>query len=115
MSHAATSQPGRASPSHRPTIPAPPGDDTMTQLHDPLRPIVFAYTAVCDHLATATNGRFHRDPDGTVLAVSGAPVATLNAVLSPNLEPSAEVVEALAGEVSGTGLPWSIQVRGRAG
>ncbi|MGW4654690.1 GNAT family N-acetyltransferase [Streptomyces sp. NPDC004279] len=87
----------------------------MTQLHDPLRPIVFAYTAVCDHLATATNGRFHRDPDGTVLAVSGAPVATLNAVLSPNLEPSAEVVEALAGEMSGTGLPWSIQVRGRAG
>ena len=87
----------------------------MTPLHDPLRPIVVAYTAVCDHLATATNGRFHRDPDGTVLAVSGAPVATLNAVLSPNLEPSPEVVEALAGEVSGTGLPWSIQVRGRVG
>ncbi|MEU7969338.1 GNAT family N-acetyltransferase [Streptomyces sp. NPDC049097] len=87
----------------------------MAQLHDPLRPIVFAYTDVCDDLATATSGRFRRDPEGTVLAVSGAPVATLNAVVSPNLEPDPEVVEALAGEVSGTGLPWSIQVRGRAG
>ncbi|MEV6995643.1 hypothetical protein AB0N87_42050 [Streptomyces sp. NPDC093228] len=63
----------------------------MTPLHDPLRPIVVAYTAVCDHLATATNGRFHRDPDGTVLAVSGAPVATLNAVLSPNLNPGVSI------------------------
>jgi GNAT superfamily N-acetyltransferase len=84
-------------------------------MNDPLRPVVLAYTAVCEAISAAATGRNRRDPDGTVLAVTGAPVATLNGVISPNLEPSAEAVEALAGDPSLTGLPWSIQVRGVPG
>ncbi|MET8788100.1 GNAT family N-acetyltransferase [Streptomyces sp. NPDC004589] len=87
----------------------------MAQLHDPLRPIVFAYTVVRDALAAAAEGRCTRDPDGTVLAVSGAPVATLNGVISPNRDPNPQVLGSLAGDPNLTGLPWSIQVRGRAG
>ncbi|WP_438302514.1 GNAT family N-acetyltransferase [Streptomyces sp. HUAS TT11] len=87
----------------------------MTQHHDPLRPIVFAYTVVRDALAAAAEGRCTRDPDGTVLAVSGAPVATLNGVISPNRDPNPQVLGSLAGDPNLTGLPWSIQVRGRAG
>ncbi|MDX3262069.1 GNAT family N-acetyltransferase [Streptomyces sp. MI02-2A] len=98
-----------------PTVQGPQRDDTMTPLHDPLRPIVFAYTVVRDALAAAAEGRCTRDPDGTVLAVSGAPVATLNGVISPNRDPNPQVLESLAGDPSLTGLPWSIQVRGRAG
>lgn len=79
--------------------------------NDPLRPVVFAYSAVRETLSAVATGRSGREPDGTVLAVSGAPIAGLNGVISPDLEPDPDVVEALAGSESLRGLPWSIQVR----
>ncbi|KOV51749.1 hypothetical protein ADL00_39860, partial [Streptomyces sp. AS58] len=84
----------------------------MTPLNDPLRPVVLAYTAVCEALSTALNNHFRRDADGTVLAVSGSPLASLNAVVSPNPDPSPEVIGKLAGSEYLQGLAWSIQVRG---
>ncbi|GGT38570.1 hypothetical protein GCM10010254_68300 [Streptomyces chromofuscus] len=82
-------------------------------MNDPLIPIVSAYTAVrCTMSDALEAGRFRRNPDGTVLAVSGAPVATLNGVISPHLEPRAETIEALADCADLADLPWSIQVRG---
>ncbi|MFF3565872.1 GNAT family N-acetyltransferase [Streptomyces sp. NPDC002574] len=83
--------------------------------NDPLRTVVFAYTAVRDTLAAVATGDSRREPDDTVLAVSGAPVAALNGVVSPDLEPDPDVVEALAASASRRGLPWSIQVRGVPG
>ncbi|WP_432041613.1 GNAT family N-acetyltransferase [Streptomyces cadmiisoli] len=85
----------------------------MTSLNDPLGPVVLAYTGV--RHALAASGHFRRDADGTVLAVSGAPVASLNAVISPNPDPSPEVIGKLAGSEYLQGLAWSIQVRGVPG
>ncbi|MEW2471984.1 GNAT family N-acetyltransferase, partial [Streptomyces sp. NPDC046994] len=42
-------------------------------------------------------------------------MATLNGVISPNRDPNPQVLGSLAGDPNLTGLPWSIQVRGRAG
>ncbi|WP_406320127.1 GNAT family N-acetyltransferase [Streptomyces sp. NBC_01637] len=87
----------------------------MTPLNDPLRPVVLAYTATCETLSAAVTGRSERGSDGTVLTVSRAPVASLNGVISPNLDPDPEVIAALAGREMLEGLAWSIQVRGLPG
>ncbi|MEW1569385.1 GNAT family N-acetyltransferase [Streptomyces sp. NPDC093509] len=87
----------------------------MAQFHDPLRQIVSSFTTLCQTLATATNGQFKRELDGTVLAVSGSSIATLNGLISPNLEPSPETIESLASDPSLSGVPWSIQLRGVPG
>ncbi|MEU1528848.1 GNAT family N-acetyltransferase [Streptomyces fagopyri] len=85
----------------------------MAFSNDPLRPIALAYTAVSHALCAAD--RRHRHSDGSVVAVSGSPVASLNAVISPNLDPDPEVIGALAGSEALRGLAWSIQVRGLPG
>lgn len=84
-------------------------------MNDPLRPVVYACTTVFETLSAAVTGRNRRDRDGTVLAVSDVPVAAFNAVISPNLEPSPEVIENLVTDAGLADLPWSIRVRGIPG
>ncbi|MEU1541234.1 GNAT family N-acetyltransferase [Actinacidiphila glaucinigra] len=84
----------------------------MNQTNDPLMTVVSAYASVFEDLATVATGRARRGPQGTVLAISGAPVASLNAIISPGAEPSAEEIMALAATETPWELPWSIQVRG---
>jgi N-acetylglutamate synthase len=83
-------------------------------MSDLLRPIVSAYAGVLELLAAAATGRTRRGPDGAVLAVSGAAIASLNAIISPSLEPSPGEIASLA-ESKSWGFPWSIQVRGVPG
>jgi N-acetylglutamate synthase len=83
----------------------------MSQDHDPAGPFVAAYAATFELLA-ATTGRSRRGPDGTVLAISGAPIAALNSIVSPSLEPNADVIASLAAAEGPWELPWTIQVRG---
>jgi GNAT superfamily N-acetyltransferase len=84
-------------------------------MNDPLRPVVYACTTVFEALSAATTGRTKRDHDGTLLAFSGAPMAALNAIVSPNLDPSPEVIGNLAAGARQAGLAWSINVRGVPG
>ncbi|WUD72160.1 GNAT family N-acetyltransferase [Streptomyces sp. NBC_00510] len=84
-------------------------------MNDPLRPVVYAYTTVFEVLSAVATACNRRHPDGTVLAVSGAPVASLNSVISPNLEPSPETIEEMAAGAGLADLPWSIKVRGIPG
>ncbi|MER6535831.1 GNAT family N-acetyltransferase [Streptomyces sp. 900105755] len=84
----------------------------MSQTDDPLMAVVSAYAATFETLASATTGRTSRGSRGAVLAISGAPIAALNAIISPNLEPNANEIMALAAEGSPWELPWSIHVRG---
>ncbi|MFJ4784397.1 GNAT family N-acetyltransferase [Streptomyces sp. NPDC088794] len=79
---------------------------------DPSGPVVAAYAAVFEKLSAATTGRTRRGPDGTVLAISGARIASLNAIISPSPDPSADEIAALAASESPWELPWSIHVRG---
>jgi ribosomal protein S18 acetylase RimI-like enzyme len=79
---------------------------------DPLMAFVSAYADLYENLATVATGRTRRGPNGTVLAISGAPIAFLNAIISPSSEPSAEEIEALAAAESPWELPWTIHVRG---
>lgn len=83
----------------------------MSQTDDPLMVVVSAYADTFESLASAS-GRTSRGLQGAVLAISGAPVAALNAIISPDLEPSANEITALAAEGSPWELPWSIHVRG---
>lgn len=83
----------------------------MTHVSDPLGPIAAAHADLMEDLAKATTGRFRRGRDGTLLAVSGAPVASLNLVFSPRPEPLVDGIAALAESERWT-VPWSIQVRG---
>ena len=87
----------------------------MNQTNDPLLAVVSAYAAVFEEMAAATTGRTRRGPQGAVLAISGAPIAPLNAIISPRLEPSAEEIAALAASESPWEVPWSIHVRGVPG
>ncbi|MFE0440801.1 GNAT family N-acetyltransferase [Streptomyces nigra] len=87
----------------------------MNQTDDPLLAVVSAYAAACESLAAATTGRTGRGPQGAVLAVTGAPIAALNGIISPSLNPSAEEIMALAAEGSPWEFPWSIHVRGVPG
>ncbi|WP_020124442.1 GNAT family N-acetyltransferase [Streptomyces canus] len=87
----------------------------MNQTDDPLAAVASAYAAVFEDLAVATTGRTRRGPRGAVLAISGAPIAALNAIISPSLEPSAEEITALAAAESPWEFPWSIHVRGIPG
>lgn len=84
----------------------------MNQTDDRSTAIVSAYAATFETLAAATTGRTGRGPQGAVLAISGAPIAALNAIISPSPEPSAEGILALAAEGSPWDFPWSIHVRG---
>lgn len=84
----------------------------VIHMHDPLRPVVSAYAAVFEEVATVTTGRTRRGPDGAVLAISGAPIATLNAIISPGLDPSPDEIASLVASESPWELPWSIHVRG---
>jgi N-acetylglutamate synthase len=86
----------------------------MTQVSDPLRPVVSAYAGAYESLATATTGRVRKGPGGTVLAISGVPVASLNAVISVSREPDLAEIASLA-ESESWALPWSIHVRGEPG
>ncbi|WP_250007863.1 GNAT family N-acetyltransferase [Actinoplanes sp. M2I2] len=79
---------------------------------DPLMAFVSAYADLCADLAGVTTGRTRRGPNGAVLAISGAPIASLNAIISPSSEPSAEEIEALAATEGPWELPWTIHVRG---
>jgi N-acetylglutamate synthase len=65
-------------------------------------------------LAAATTGRTRTGPDGAVLAISGAPVAALNAIISPSREPGPDEIASLA-ESQSWDFPWSIHVRGVPG
>jgi N-acetylglutamate synthase len=87
----------------------------MNQTQDPLRSVVSAYAAVFEQLAAALTGRTRRGAQGAVLVISGAPIASLNAIISPGLEPSADEIAALAESESPWELPWSIHVRGVPG
>jgi ribosomal protein S18 acetylase RimI-like enzyme len=87
----------------------------MNQKQDPLRPVVSAYAAVFEQLAAALTGRTRRAPEGTVLVISGVPIASLNAIISPSLEPNVDEIAALAQAGSPWELPWSIHVRGVPG
>ncbi|GLP67213.1 hypothetical protein TUSST3_38350 [Streptomyces sp. TUS-ST3] len=87
----------------------------MNQTDDRLTAVASAYAAVFEDLAAATTGRTRRGPQGAVLAISGAPIAALNAIISPSPEPSAEEIMALAATEDPWDLPWSIHVRGIPG
>jgi GNAT superfamily N-acetyltransferase len=86
----------------------------VKQIDDPLRPVVSAYAGAFESLAAATTGRARRGPGGAVLAISGAPAAALNVIISPSLEPSPGEISSLA-ESESWEFPWSIQVRGVPG
>lgn len=85
----------------------------MVAVNDPLEPFVRAYAATFEKLAAATTGRTRRGPCGAVLAISGAPVAYLNAIIDPGLEPSPDEIADLAASEKEWELPWSLQVRGK--
>lgn len=70
-----------------------------------------AYAHAYELLASATTGRTRRGRDGAVLAISGTPVASLNAIISAGLEPSPDEIALLA-ESENWDVPWSIHVRG---
>ncbi|MBE1604676.1 GNAT family N-acetyltransferase [Actinopolymorpha pittospori] len=85
----------------------------MALTNDHVEAAVRAYADTCESLArAATTGRARRGPRGAVLAISGAPVASLNAIISPALEPDADEIADLADSAKEAGFPWSIQVRG---
>lgn len=84
----------------------------MAPTADPLAPFVTAYADTMAGLAAATTGRVRRGEDGAVVAVSGAPVPALNAVISPRPEPDVDELLALATAEAPWDVPWSIQVRG---
>ena len=86
----------------------------MTQVSDPLRRFVSAYAGAYESLAYATTGRARKGRNGTVLAISGALVASLNAVISVSREPDLAEIASLADSESWE-LPWSIQFRGDPG
>ncbi|MEU1417254.1 GNAT family N-acetyltransferase [Streptomyces sp. NPDC005731] len=86
----------------------------MAHMSDSRRSIADAYVAVFEGLSTA-GGRTRRGPQGAVLSISGAPVAALNAIISPSLEPDADDIAALAASEAPWELPWSIHVRGTPG
>ncbi|MDX3234761.1 GNAT family N-acetyltransferase [Streptomyces sp. ME03-5709C] len=86
----------------------------MTHTSDPMGPIAAAYAELLEDLARVTTGRTRRGRDGALLAVSGAPVASLNLVISPSPEPVADHIAALA-ESEPWDVPWSVQVRGIPG
>jgi ribosomal protein S18 acetylase RimI-like enzyme len=86
----------------------------MTRVQDPLAPVASAYADVVEALATVATGRARRGAGGAVLAVTGAPVASLNGIVVPELEPSAEEIAALAASEQWD-VPWSIHVRGVPG
>ncbi|MFJ4986140.1 GNAT family N-acetyltransferase [Streptomyces sp. NPDC088732] len=84
----------------------------MSQKDDRSIAFVSAYAAMFETLATAVTGRASRGPQGAVLAITGAAIAPLNAMISPSLEPSADEITALAAAGSPWDFPWSIHVRG---
>lgn len=86
----------------------------MNQRDDPFLAVSLAYAAALEELAGAT-GRTRRGPRGTVLAISGAPFASLNSIISPCLDPNIEEIEALAASEIPWEFPWSIRVRGNPG
>lgn len=86
----------------------------MNSPTDPWRAAVAAYATAFEDLAAATTGRTRRGPGGSVLAVSGAPIAALNVIVSPEADPGAEEITALA-DTENWELPWSIHVRGVPG
>ncbi|MEU5381488.1 MULTISPECIES: GNAT family N-acetyltransferase [unclassified Streptomyces] len=86
----------------------------MAHMNDSRRSIADAYVAVFEGLSTA-GGRTRRSPQGAVLSISGAPVAALNAIISPSLEPDADDMAALAASEAPWDVPWSIHVRGIPG
>ncbi|MFI7027288.1 GNAT family N-acetyltransferase [Microbispora rosea] len=116
----------RRAPAHR-RLGRPPAFDRLTDCEqvlrmvtptipadDPIKPVVAAYAATFEKLAAAT-GHARRGPNGAVLAVSGAPIATLNAIISPDVEPIPDEIAALAASEGRWEVPWSIHVRGEAG
>ncbi|WP_377267635.1 GNAT family N-acetyltransferase [Peterkaempfera sp. SMS 1(5)a] len=86
----------------------------MMQTNDPLKPVVSAYAATFEKLAAAT-GHTRRGRNDALLAVCGAPIAALNAVISTSQEPDPEEIAALATTVAQGTVPWSIHVRGVPG
>src|SRR5882757_3292629 len=87
----------------------------MNQTNDPLWPVVSAYAALFEKLGAATTGHSRRGPEGSVLAISGAPIASLNAVISPSLAPNPDEIASLAASESPWEVPWSIHIRGVPG
>ncbi|MFI8202041.1 GNAT family N-acetyltransferase [Streptomyces sp. NPDC085937] len=87
----------------------------MNQTNDPLWPFASAYATLLEKLGAVTTGHSRRGPEGSVLAISGAPIASLNAVVSPSLVPNPDEIASLAASESPWELPWSIHVRGVPG
>ncbi|MEU6346415.1 GNAT family N-acetyltransferase [Streptomyces sp. NPDC046977] len=85
-----------------------------TRGHDPLAPIASAYAGLVENLASLTTGRTRRGPGGAVLAVTGAPVASLNGIVAPGLEPDPDEIAALAASEPWD-VPWGVHVRGVPG
>ena len=84
----------------------------MTHPEHEVRAVVAAYADAFAAVAAVTTGRTRRGRCGTVLAVTGAPVAALNVVVSPAREPDVEEIVELAAGESPWGVPWSVHVRG---
>jgi ribosomal protein S18 acetylase RimI-like enzyme len=84
----------------------------MTNMRDPLEPVARAHAATVENLAAATTGRARRSPGGAVLAISGAPLASLNSIIDPGLQPSPHDIADLAASEREWDVPWSIHVRG---
>lgn len=80
--------------------------------HDALKPVVSAYAALLEEMASVTTGRTRRGADGAVSVVSGAPIATMNGIISPALNPSPDEIATLVASESPWEVPWSIHVRG---
>ncbi|WP_243869073.1 GNAT family N-acetyltransferase [Streptomyces liangshanensis] len=81
-------------------------------MDDPLEAVTFSYVAALENLATALTGRTQRSPDGTLFAMSGAPIASLNGIVSPLLSPDVSQISSLTSLAGAQRLPWSIRVRG---
>jgi GNAT superfamily N-acetyltransferase len=77
--------------------------------------VVKAFFETMTLLTSTLPGAYLRNGDGgTKLVFTNVPIPTLN-VVAVDHEPDLGEVEAFARELSGNGLPWSIQVRGDAG
>jgi GNAT superfamily N-acetyltransferase len=88
----------------------------MAQQHNPAATdaAVNAYRDSIFRLIELSPGMCGRQGDaGTRLAFTGLPVSDLNAIW-PSQEPDLDEVEVFAKELSASGVPWSIQVRGEA-
>lgn len=70
------------------------------------------FAALSAKIDATPGARFERGTDGVHLVVTGVLMPTGNGVFTVGTDPDHQRVAALADEMVGSGLPWSIQVRG---